>query len=173
MGRRLDVTLTDKERQTLERLVRKEKDARIVKRAQALLWLSAGERVQEVAERLGVTRQTIRNWVKRYQEREGVSIRERLADKPHPGRRAKKREAVRALLKETLEQDPRALGYASPVWTTRLLQHYWGHHHDLQVSRRTIRRALRQEGYRYKRPRYVLARRSATWRQAKGGSSGG
>jgi hypothetical protein len=38
------------------------------------------------------------------------------------------------------------------------------------TSERTIRRALRAMRYRYKRPRYVLARRSATWRQAKGGS---
>lgn len=173
MGRRLDVTLTDKERQTLQELVRQEKDVRIVKRAQALLWLRAGERVREVAERLGVTRQTIRNWAKRYQEGERASIREELADKPHPGRPAKKRAVVSALLEETVAQDPRALGYASPVWTTRLLQDYWRHHYGLQVSRRTIRRALRQGGYRYKRARYVLARRSATWRQAKGGSSEG
>jgi len=166
------VTLTEKECQALKALLRKERNARIVKRAQALLWLRAGEQLGEVAERLGVTRQTIRNWVKRYQEREGMSVKERLADRPHPGRPARKRAAVRALLEQTLAQDPHELGYASSVWTTRLLQHYWERHHHLQLSRRTIRRALRQEGYRHKRPRYVLARRSSTWRQAKGGSSG-
>ncbi len=69
------MTLTNKERQALKELVRNEKDVRIVKRAQALLWLNRGEQVQQVAERLGVTRQTIRNWVKRYQEREGASVR--------------------------------------------------------------------------------------------------
>ncbi len=125
-----------------------------------------------MAQRLGVTRQTIRNWVKRDQEREGGAVKERLADKPHPGHPAKKRAAVRALLAQTLAQAPRVLGYASSVWTRRLWQHYWERHHPLQLSRRTIRRALRQEGYRYKRPRYVLARRSSTWRQAKGGFSG-
>lgn len=36
------------------------------------------------------------------------------------------------------------------------------------VSLRTVRRALRALRYRYKRPRLVLARRSPTWRQAKG-----
>ena len=172
MGRRLEVTLTEKERQALKGLLRKERNARIVKRAQALLWLRAGERVGEVPRRPGVTRQTIRNWVKRDQEREGASAKERLADKPHPGRPAKKRTAVRALLEETLAQAPRALGYALPVWTRRLGQHDWKRHHHLQFSRRTIRRALRQEGYRYKRPRYVLVRRSPTWRRAKGGASG-
>jgi hypothetical protein len=39
------------------------------------------------------------------------------------------------------------------------------------ISQWTIRRALRLLNYRYKRPRYVLARRSPTWHQAKGGSN--
>jgi len=124
MGRRADVKLTNEERQALEELVRNEKNARIVKRARALLWLGGREQVQEVAERLGGTRQTVRNWVKRYQERERVSIKKRLADKSHPGRPAKKRAAVRTLLEETLAQDPRELGYALAVWMTRLLQHH-------------------------------------------------
>ncbi len=48
MGRRSEVTLTEKECQTLKGLLRKERNARIVKRAQALLWLRAGEQVGEV-----------------------------------------------------------------------------------------------------------------------------
>jgi hypothetical protein len=39
----------------------------------------------------------------------------------------------------------------------------------LVVHERTIRRTLRALDYRYKRPRYVLARTSPTWRQQKGG----
>jgi hypothetical protein len=39
------------------------------------------------------------------------------------------------------------------------------------VSDDTMRRALSLLRYQYKPPRYVLARRSPTWRQAKGGSN--
>jgi hypothetical protein len=37
------------------------------------------------------------------------------------------------------------------------------------LSPDTVRRALRQMRYRYKRPRLVLAERAPHWRQAKGG----
>jgi len=40
---------------------------------------------------------------------------------------------------------------------------------DKWLGHATIRRALRSLHQRYKRPRLVLARRSPTWRQAKGG----
>jgi len=65
--------------------------------------------------------------------------------------------------------NPRKWGYVYAAWSSRLLCHYLRENHGMHVSRRMVRRALHQMGYRYKRPRYVLARRSPTWQQAKGG----
>ena len=169
----MKVNLSASEREQLRDLVKRAKDARVVKRAQALLWLSEGEKPEAVAQRLAVTRQTIYNWVGRYKRRRHEPISQRLRDRPRPGRPPSKREVVAQVIERVIATDPRAYGYPSPVWDTGLLRHYCAQEEGLEVSRRTIRRALRQLGYRYKRPRYVLARRAPTWRQAKGGSSVG
>ena len=67
--------------------------------------------------------------------------------------------------------NPRKWGYVYAAWSSRLLCHYLRENHGMHVSRRMVRRALHQMGYRYKRPRYVLARRSPTWQQAKGAAA--
>ena len=55
-------------------------------RANALLWLDAGESAEEVAERLRVSRQTVYNWAIRFQRRGELDISARVADGPRRGR---------------------------------------------------------------------------------------
>jgi transposase-like protein len=55
-------------------------------RAQALLWLDEGEPVEQIAELLHVSRQTVYNWVDRFQQRQVPDLRARLADAPRKGR---------------------------------------------------------------------------------------
>ena len=43
-------------------------------RAQALLWLDEGESVEQIAELLHVSRQTIYNWLSRFQERAELDL---------------------------------------------------------------------------------------------------
>jgi transposase len=59
------------------------------------------------------------------------------------------------------------------VWTAPLLRQYLHDRHHLQASRRSVGLAIARLGIAWKRPRYALARRAPTWRQAKGGSNGG
>jgi transposase len=42
-------------------------------------------------------------------------------------------------------------------------------HHAIEVSDRTVSRAIDRLGIRWKRPRHELALRPETWRQSKGG----
>lgn len=146
-------------------------NARQVRRAQALLWLAQGNAVQEVAQRLGVSRQSIYAWVMHYQARRTEPILERVAARPHPGRAPEKREAVVGALQQLLRCSPSQFGERAPVWTTPLLWRQVERLLGRSVSRRTVRRGLHQLRYRYKRPRYSLARQSPTWRHAKGGSN--
>ena len=60
-------TLETLVRKKLEKLRRKEKDVRIHNRLSALLWLGQGRPGEEVAQLLGVTPRTIRNWLEIYQ----------------------------------------------------------------------------------------------------------
>jgi transposase-like protein len=76
-----DFALSYKERSVLEQLTRcSTNGAKEYRRTQALLWLDKGESVQEIAERLRVSRQSIYNWAMRFQEREELDIVARLVD---------------------------------------------------------------------------------------------
>jgi transposase len=165
------VTLSYREYKDLENLVSHTKNARHLRRAQALLWLDTGERVPEVAARLWVSRRTIYNWVKRFRGHPALALLARLSEGARSGRPRTAKGLIDPVLMAVIDQDPQELGYRSTVWTAPLLTPYLAERHDLQVSRQSVSLAISRLGLRWKRPRHDLARRLATWRQAKGGSN--
>ena len=138
-------------------------------RALALLGLDEGESAELVAEAFHVSRRTVYNWTERFLDRSELDPRKRLADAPRPGRPRAAGGSVDTRIAQVIDTDPRTLGYRSTVWTAPLLRQYLRDHHDLEVSRETVRRAIARLGIRWKQPRYQLALRPETWRQAKGG----
>ena len=76
------IALNGRQRAELEVLVVRTPSAKERCRAQALLWLDAGDAVEDVADLLHVSRQTVYNWVERFQRREGLDLRARLPDLP-------------------------------------------------------------------------------------------
>lgn len=76
--------LSAREREHLQQLARRAKDARLLRRVQALLDLDAGDSPGLVAQRYQVTRSTIYNWIKRCRKR-GFS-NEAFQDLPRTGR---------------------------------------------------------------------------------------
>jgi transposase len=133
------------------------------------LWLDEGETVEEVAQRLLVSRQTVYNWLLRFRQRSDQDLRSRLQDAPRAGRPPTALGIVDPLLEEVIDTDPRDYGYRHTVWTAALLQHYLRAAHSIIVCRRSIGLAIARLGIRWKRPRHVLGQRPETWRQAKGG----
>jgi hypothetical protein len=91
-------------------------------------------------------------------------------DGARAGRPRRLAEWVERVLVTVLEMEPHTQGYRAAQWTTRLLCQYLREQQACVVSAVTVRRCLHRLGYRWKRPRYVLARRSRYWCQAKGGS---
>jgi len=162
--------LTEAELVSLRETMKHADDVRVVRRSQALVWLGEGETVSAVARRQKVARQTVYRWIDWVQERRGAAA-DRLRDEGRSGRPPQKREAVARVIEATMGTDPRQLGYTSPAWTSALLREQVSRDQGLIVSQRTVTRALRGLGYRYKRPRHALSRRPRTWRQAKGGST--
>jgi transposase len=167
-----NIKLHPKQHDKLERVARTSPIGREVRRAQALLWLDHGETIQQVAQRLGISRQALYDLLERYRSRKAEPIVLRIRDRPHPGRPANKRERVIQAVQELLVHKPQDYGYRSPFWTVPMLVAQVTARIGEEVSHDTIRRALRVLRCRYKRPRYVLSRRSPTWRQAKGGLNG-
>ena len=164
-----DLTLSNRERSFLQNLIARASDARILRRAYALLWCDEGETFPEIADQLGISRQTVYNWVDRFLAREGSDLLTRLADGQRSGRPKTAFGVIDPLIEAIMRTDPRNFGYRATVWTAPLLVHYLAHVHHVVVSSQSVRLALARLQIRWKRPRHTLALRPATWRQAKGG----
>jgi len=163
-------TLSLSERRALKKQIRETKDVKVLKRAQAFLWLSEGVSIHEISQRFAVSRQTIYDWVSAYQHRCNESFGSRLRDRPKPGCPPSKSTIVLRELATLLSQSPRQHGYHHAEWTASLLGNVLKQEYDVDISTKTIRRCLTQLHYVWKRPGYALARESPTWAQEKGGS---
>jgi transposase len=115
-----------------------------------------------------VSRQTIYNWVERFQSRRSRAAPERLRDAPRDGRPATVGEIIDELLDEILEMAPCHFGYRSTVWTAELFQQYLSDYFDIRAGLRSAPYALRRLRARWKRPRHTPALRDPFWQQAKG-----
>lgn len=163
------VTLNRQERRVIEQLITSTSEATTLRRAQAVLWLSQGESVAVVAERLHVTRQAIYKWATRINECSAKELAAQLAARARSGRPRTVAGIIDPLIDAIIDTDPRTLSYRSTVWTAPLLAQYLADHHQMFVSRPSVSLALQRLEIRWKRPRHTLGLRAKFWRQAKGG----
>jgi transposase len=111
------ISLTDSQRQELQHLARRGRDARVVRRAQGLLWLDQGEHPIAVAQRLGVTRESVYAWLRRLQHQSARSLAEKLREQPRSGRPREKRQSVEELVRQVMDTQPSQYGYQAEGWT--------------------------------------------------------
>lgn len=149
-----EFSLTAKQRRQLEIVLHRTCDARLYRRVLAILEVSRGISVEEVAQTLGVTRQSVYNWLSRLDSKE---CKVSLTDRPRSGRPRVLPEQLQVWLKDLMGQRPEARGYFANQWTVPLLQEELSHAAGRNVSADTIRRSLDRLGYVWKRARYVLA----------------
>jgi transposase len=166
------VQLTARDREALGHAARHSSDARETRRALALLDLADGQKPGPVAARYRVSRSTVYEWAARWNDA-ATPKADRLRDADRSGRPPEQRDAVAEQLAALMPSAPTDHGYRHPAWTVPLLVAHLAREHRLASSETTVRRALHELGYRWKRPRFVLSRRDPNWRQAKGGSSAG
>src|SRR6266511_1274007 len=109
----VQITLTDDERQTLERWARRRKSSQaLALRCRIVLACASGASNQAVADRLGVSRPMVTKWRSRFVARR----LEGLADEPRPGAaRTITDEQVERVLVLTLETTPKDATH----WSTR------------------------------------------------------
>jgi transposase len=149
----IPLLLTAAQRRQLRRQLRQPGDVRPYRRAVALLEVGGGQSVAAVAAQLGVSRQSVYNWVEAYRRSPGPQA---LADGYGPGRPSLWTEELRALLRAALRQSPGGLGYRGVNWTVPLLRAYLDRAGGRRLSEDTIRRELGRLGYVWKRFRYAL-----------------
>jgi transposase len=127
------LALREGDRAELERLMRSTSvRAGLAQRARIVLLAADGVGNTEIAERVGVARQTVLTWRARYRDRGLVG----LDDIPKPGK--PRRIDPRRIIAETLKPPPKSLGVTH--WSTRLLGA------RLKVGNSTVAKAWRNHG---------------------------
>jgi len=149
----MDFHLTPQQRYRLRRTRDATPDADLFRRTFALLQLDQGLPVATVASELGVTRQSVYNWLDRYLL---TPTPRALRDDRGHGHVTAWNDGLLAVLRSALERPPGDWGYRDAEWTVELLQQHLARWDGRSWSGRTVRRQLHQLGYVWKRPRYVL-----------------
>ena len=143
---------------------------RAYKRLQAVKLIAAGRAVKDVAQIVGVSDQTIYNWVNCYLQEHTAAA---LFDEPRAGRPPAAPGITAARIKREFGRDPLRLGYQATVWTVPLFTAHLSRRYCGQLSPDTLRRRMKQLGLRWKRPRYVYAEKEPHLPQKKGHWSDG
>jgi transposase len=148
-----DGFLTPRQRQRLQQQLSEARTAPLYRRTLAILQADAGTPVAHIADSLGVTRQSVYNWLDAYLGRLDPSA---LADAARTGRPPVWTTDLRRLLRQALRQRPGDWGYPALNWTVPLLQDLLAEHGGAAVSEASLRRQLHAWRYTWKRFRYVL-----------------
>lgn len=147
------VKLTWWQRHRLGEQLKGTQDAHLYRRTLALLEASRGQSIAQVAATLGVTRQSVYNWIASYVPAHDLHA---LQDKPRSGRPSFWTEDHQAVLRWLMDHTPDEFGYFAGDWTVPLLQEQWKHGTGLRLSPEIVRRGLQEVGYVWKRGRYEL-----------------
>lgn len=148
MGKRVQIReATEEERQAVTRLARsRTAPARAVERARVAQAALAGETVEQIAVRLGLARNTVYLWLKRFQAR-GLAG---LEDQPRSGRPATyTREQVGEIVATALT-DPQTLDLPFQSWTLDRLVAYLSEHKGITMKRSRVNEVLLTEGLRWR-----------------------
>lgn len=124
---------------------------RLIKRIHALLYIFEGESVAEVAEILGLSEQTIRNYIKAFILKELNS----LVYKRPPGRPPKLTKTQRKELAQLIDEGPEKAGYDCGCWTTVLIQDLIENRFGVEYNPHYLAELLKNMGFSYQRARFV------------------
>jgi transposase len=138
----------------VRRAIRQTRDARLARRLMAVLQVLDGTSPQQVARLMGVSPRSVYGWVKRLSQ-EGRA--QALADRPRSGRPPLLSARELKHLRWLLSHSPQEFGFWCTEWTVAVLRAQLQREGGPQVSEDTLRAALHQLGYVWKRPRYMLA----------------
>src|SRR4051812_5369315 len=130
---------TDRDAAELRRLARREHDGRVSARLLALANALDGLSREEAARLVGMTGQTLGDWVHRYNE-EGV---EGLRDRPRPGRPCALDEGQQAALKALILRGPKLERDGCVAWRARDLRELAERRFGVGYSEAGIRRLLK------------------------------
>jgi len=142
-------------------------ELRLIKRIHVLLYLLDGKSINEIIEVLGLSRQSVYNYVKAFLRKGFDSL---VYQRP-PGRPRKLTKTQRKELSTLIDEGPEAAGYDYGAWTTGLIQDLIKKRFGVAYSPHYVAELLRNMGYSYQRARFVsghiedVAQERTTWMQ--------
>ncbi len=154
MRRRVLPPLSLQDQLELTQTYRTSRDARLVRRCQAVLLAAEGQPVPAIAALVRVDQSTIHRWLDRF-EVDGVTG---LVPRTSPGRPPRWDETYEFELVETVRHDPRWYGLEPSVWTCPLLARYLAQRTGIPLSPERVGVLLHQHGIRLKQPTAVPPR---------------
>jgi transposase len=156
MAEPLRVRLNDRERVEVEGRYAASRDAETRTRYQMILLAADGKPAPQIGWLVRRSEDTVRRVLRRYLH-DGLDA---VPRRRSPGRPKGVPTTWEDELRRVIDLDPRSVGVASAVWTTRLLSAYLeevtGHHAAIE----TVRIHLHRAGYVCKRPTWSLKRKS-------------
>jgi len=146
------VSLTETQREHVEKLMRTTRSRIEAQRCRIILLLAEGRSVREVHSRVGCVRSTVYTTLYRFEEQAmDAFLDRRLHREPR-----KATPAVRQQLLDYLDHTPRQYGWQRASWTLELLTLQLERDTQVDLSPSHIRQVLRSEQCRRGRPRPAL-----------------
>jgi transposase len=146
--------LNEEQREELDTLYRRTRDARLRTRAQMVLLSAEKDLIaQEISEIVRESDQTVRTWLKRYMA-EGI---EGLRDAPRPGTPKKVTAEYKEKLISAVRQRPRGLELPFSMWTLQRLADYMAEETGIRVDQETVRVHLKAAGIVLSRPQHKVS----------------
>lgn len=162
--------LSRSERSAVEAALKGTRGRRQWVRLRGVLLAAEGVSIADICRDLGCAQSSIYDWLAHWRRTRDPAA---LADAPRSGQPPVLKAEHRARLEQLLGEEPEAHGYKTVGWTVPLLAIHFAEVEGVPVSETTLRRVLHALGYRWKRPRYVLARRDPERAGKKAGVGGG
>jgi len=133
--------------------IRRSGDARYDHRLHAILLVAQGMSCPEVARLLGDSPRIVQTWVHWFEE---VGLAG-LMDIPRPGRPSRLTEEQFDEIDRALRSTPQELGLSGNIWDGKTLSRFTHKQFDVELGVRQCQRIFRQLGFRYRKPRPMIA----------------
>lgn len=154
------------DRRRLFRALARIREARLLRRIQAVLLTAQGRKPSEITQITGLSRRAVYYSLARYASSHQVKA---LAEQPHPGRPPGLPELTRGRILRALRRSPLKLGYRTNVWTVRTLADHLSERYQVAIGLWVLRQRMKQAGLVCKRPRYFYSEKASHVAQKKGG----
>jgi transposase len=122
-------------------------------RLHAVLLVTQGLSGREVARLLGDSARTVQNWVNQFNEKGFAGLLENYKS----GRPKKLTSKQLSKIEQSLRKSPRDFSLETNVWDGKTLSMYIERVFDVQMGVRQCQRLFRELGFRYRKPRSMIA----------------